>query len=176
MRGRHRDPAAGYRSAIRARKFHSRLDAPGFGGLSRPRAQPDRLEPARSDGPLAVRARPGMASGYGVDSSGDRQPGRAGRAWRLAAGGHRTRRVAGLLVRLRAAVQIGPRKARAVARAELIRRVATACFAAAALNVIALAITGHYDLHLQIRTLRLQASTLFKPLLYLNGAFLICLA
>jgi hypothetical protein len=51
------------------------------------------------------------------------------------------------------------------------RRVMAAAFALAAANVVVLAITGHYDF--RIGPIHLAATYLFKPLLYLNAAFLI---
>lgn len=55
----------------------------------------------------------------------------------------------------------------------LLRKLFSAIFALAAINFIVLAIVGHYDV--RFGPIHLAAIYLFKPLLYLNGAFLIVL-
>ncbi len=56
----------------------------------------------------------------------------------------------------------------------VVRRLAAAAFVLAAANFAILAIIGHYDVRLG--PLHLAATYLFKPLLYLNAAFLVAFA
>ncbi len=63
---------------------------------------------------------------------------------------------------------------RSVASWSIVRKVAAAAFVLAAINFAILAIVGHYDF--RIGPVHLAATYLFKPLLYLNAAFLIAFA
>ncbi len=61
-----------------------------------------------------------------------------------------------------------------MATLRVLQRIALAAFLLAALNLVVLAIVGQYDVRLG--PIHLAATYLFKPLLYLNGAFLLALA